>query len=317
MKKRKIPDKKIQEVVLLKKYMNENNVIGLVSMEKMGAKSIQKLRKALRGKVVMRMCKKRLMKRALGEVDKPNITDLSNEIRGVSAMIFTNMNPLKLSKFLKDNSVKGPAKSGDIAPDDITVTAGDTRIPPGPIISDLNSILKLPTMIKDGTIHIREDTITHVQGDKIDIKQALLLGRLGVEPMTVTLDFYSAWENGVLIPEEVLKLDEEKILNDVRVAFAKAQALALSLGIITKETLKAFILKGVRAANILALELGIISSDTIPLFMSKAVQIATSMQSLIFGDSETTEDKKTEVADKKEEKKEEKDVGTGLGGLFD
>ena len=315
MKKRKIPEKKVQEVALLKKYMNEYNVVGLVSMEKMGAKSIQKLRKALRGEVVMRMTKKRLMKMALSEIKKPNIADLSDEIRGVSAMIFTNMNPLSLSAFLSKNSVKGPAKSGDIAPEDITVTAGDTRIPPGPIISELNSILKLPTMIKDGTIHIREDTVTHVTGDPIDIKQALLLGRLGIEPMTVTLDFYSAWENGEIIPEEVLKLDEEKILNDVRTAVATANALALSLGIIATETVDAFILKGVRAANILALELEIISPDMIPLYISKAAQIASNMEGLIFGDSETTEDTKTEKVDKKKDKKKEE--STGLGGLFD
>jgi large subunit ribosomal protein L10 len=320
MAQRTISEKKIKEIALLKKYIDEFNVVGLVSMEKIGAKTIQRLRKALRGKVVMRMCKKRLMKRALEESEsiKSKIVKLSDEIKGISAMIFTNMNPLSLSKFLGENSAKAPAKAGDIAPDDIIVSAGDTRIPPGPIISELNSILKLPTMIKDGTIHIREDTTTHSAGDPIDLKQALLLGRLGLEPMTVQLDFYAAWENGEIIPEDVLKLDQEKIIKDIQAAASNAKALAISLGVITEETVQPLLVNAFRGASTLALELGIMSPDTIPIFISKAAQTANFIENSIFAEPITEETQKApEPAKKKKTEKKEEDSNVGLGGLFD
>jgi len=66
---KKISPKKLQELQFLKDNIQKYNVVGLVSMEKIDARSITKLRKALRGKVVMRMSKKRLIKRALADFE--------------------------------------------------------------------------------------------------------------------------------------------------------------------------------------------------------------------------------------------------------
>ena len=311
---------KVQEVALLTKYMNEYNVIGLVAMEKIDARSITKLRAALRGEVVMRMSKKRLIKKAIANSNKKNLALLEDEMKGISAMVFTNMNPIKLAKFLEDNATKGPAKAGDIAPEDIMVKAGDTRIPPGPIISDLNSILKLPTMIKDGMIHVRSDTITHKTGQKIDLKQAMLLGRLGLEPMEVKLNFYSAWENDEIIPEEVLKLDEGKIISDVQGAHNAALALAMSLGILIEETIEPLLLKAVREATSLGLELPLFIPDLLPNYVGRAVSVANSISALVFGVEEEEVEVIVKKKDKKKSKTEQKDddeiMGEGIGALF-
>jgi len=321
IKESKVSARKIKEVAFLKENIKKYNVIGLVSMEKIDARSIQKLRKALRGRVVMRMSKKRLMRRALEEAEKEfknkkNISLLCNEIRGSSAMIFTDMNPLKLSKFLEDSATKGPAKAGDIAPEEIIVRAGNTQIAPGPIISELNAILKLPTMIKDGMIHIRNDTVTHKPGDPIDLKQAILLGRLGLEPMTIKLDFYSAWENGEIIPEEVLKLDEKKIIEDVKNAAARAFGLAMALSYLTDETIEPFILKAVREGNAMALELELITPDTIPIHLSRATAIASHINKMVLSDEEPSQDEDESKEEKKEEKDDDEVMGSGIGALF-
>lgn len=315
MRQKEIPKKKRDEVALLKKYCEEYNVIGLVSMEKMDARSITKLRKALRGQVVMRMSKKRLIKRALGESKKKNLVNLADEIKGSSAIIFTNMNPVSLSQFLKDRATKGPAKAGDIAPEDIVVKAGNTRIAPGPIISELNSVLKLPTMIKDGTIHIRQDTTTHHTGDSIDLKAALLLGRLGLEPMTITLDFYSAWENGEILPEAVLKLDAKKIIGDVQAAHSAAFNFALSLGILTKETVSPMMMKSIREATAIAFELPIVFVDIIPMYISKGVQTAHYIDTMIFGE-EAIEEEEEKEEKKDDDRSDDEVMGSGIADLF-
>jgi len=317
---RKISPKKLQEVQFLKDNIQKYNIVGLVSMEKIDARSITKLRKALRGKVVMRMSKKQLIKRALSQSGKPNLEKLAEEITGSSAMIFTNMNPIELSKFLDKNATKGPAKAGDIAPSDIIVPAGDTRIPPGPIISELSQALKLPTMIKDGTIHIREDTVTHEKGKSIDLKQAILLRRLGIEPMTISLNFYCAWDNGVILPREVLHLDEQKIVKEFVSAVQHGLNVAIALKMVTNATIVPLLSQAAQHAYAIALNTpGLFIPSMIPQYLAKAYRIASQVNNIAH-DIKPEPVKGSESTDvkppKKEEKEEVKKESVGLGGLF-
>lgn len=319
MANRKIAPRKLEEVKYLKEQIAKYSVIGLVSMEKIDAKSITKLRKALRGKVVMRMSKKRLIKRALADTKKPNLDKLVDEITGSSALIFTDMNPIELSQFLDKSATKGPAKAGDIAPEDIIVPAGDTRIPPGPIISEFSTLLKLPTMIKDGTINIREDTVTHQKGASIDLKQALLLKRLGIEPMTVTLDFYCAWENGSILPRSVLHLDEQKILNDFATGAQHGINVAMALKMVTNATIVPLLTQATQHATAIALNTpGLFIPSMIPQYLAKASKIASQVNNIALGiepEKGPEPEKEPPKEEKKEEKKEDEEPA-GLGNLF-
>ncbi len=314
---RKIAPRKLEEVKFIKEQIAKYNVIGLVSMEKIDAKSITKLRKALRGRVVMRMSKKRLIKRALADTKKPNLEKLVDEISGSSALIFTNMNPIELSQFLVSNATKGPAKAGDIAPENITVPAGDTRIPPGPIISEFSTILKLPTMIKDGTINIRVDTVTHQKGASIDLKQALLLKRLGIEPMTVSLDFYAAWEDGEILPRAVLHLDIDKILNEFATGAQHGLNVAISLNMVTDATIVPLLARASQHATAIALNTpGLFISSMIPQYLAKASRIASQVNNLALGIEPEPEPKDEPPKKEKKEEKKKDEEPAGLGDLF-
>ncbi|MHA1796719.1 MAG: 50S ribosomal protein L10 [Promethearchaeota archaeon] len=316
---RHISKAKIQEVGRIQNLINEFNCVGLARIEKVPAKALHSLRDTLRGDVVITVSKKKLVQRAFDASKKPNLVEFADQIEGITALLFTNMNPIKLAQYLESKAVKGPAKPGDVAPDDIVVKAGDTKLAPGPIISELNQYLKVPTMIKGGTIHIRTDTVTHHKGDIVNEKQAQLLTRLGIEPMTIKLDFYSAWENGEILPEEVLHLDEEEIMGNVRLAASQALNLALSLNIITNETITPMIQKAARDAIGLALELPIFVPELLDQYLAKATRQATVVNAAAFGleiaqpaPSEEDSSKKEEV----EEEKKEDDEPAGLGSLF-
>ncbi|WP_457557861.1 50S ribosomal protein L10 [Candidatus Harpocratesius sp.] len=313
----KISPVKIQEVARIRKLIDEFNAIGLARIEKVPAKALHNLRDSLRGDVVITVSKKKLLRRAFTESGKENLVELADQIQGITALLFTNMNPIKLAQYLESKAVKGPAKPGDIAPADITVKAGDTKIAPGPIISELNQFLKVPTMIKNGTIHIRSDTITHHQGDIINEKQAQLLARLGLEPMTIKLDFYSAWEKGEIIPEEVLHLDEEEIMGNVRLAASQALNLALNVGMITDETITPLIQKAAKNAISLALELPIIIPDLLEQYVQKAIRQASVVNAAALGiEVAQPAASEPEPSKKEEPKEEEKDEPAGLGALF-
>lgn len=315
----RISEAKIQEVKRIQKLIEQFNCIGLARIEKVPAKALHNLRDTLRGDVVITVSKKKLLRRAFEASKKPNLVELADQITGITALLFTNMNPIKLAQYLESKAVKGPAKPGDVAPSDIVVKAGDTKLAPGPIISELTQNLKVQTMIKGGTIHIRADAVTHHKGDVINEKQAQLLSRLGIEPMTIKLDFYSAWENGEILPEEVLHLNEEEILGNVRLAASQALNLALSLNIITDETITPMIQKAARNAIGLALELPIFVPELLDQYLAKATRQATVVNAAAFGlEIAQPSASSEEDASKEEEpeKEEEESEPTGLGSLF-
>jgi len=314
MLKHKVSPKKVTEVQNLTNLINKYKVVGLVSMEKISAKVIQELRKSLRGQALIKMAKKNIIIRALKESKKPNIEKLGDYIKGISALIFTDMSPIKLAQLLKSKSTKAPAKAGDIAPEDIVIPAGNTNIAPGPILSELQTVLKLPTMIKGGQIHVKEDTVTHKKGDIIDLRASLLLARLGVKPIDVVLDLYVAWENGEIIPESVLKLDENKLISQVQTAYQQAFSIAMSLDILSLELIVPLIQKAVRQANTLVLETGIITSETLPIFISKAYTTAKYIETMILG--EEKEEREITPEKKKEEKEDSEVLGEGISALF-
>jgi len=306
----KVSAVKVQEVEKIKALVKDFKVVGLAKLEKVPAKALHNLRDTLRGDVIIRMSKKKLIQKAFKESKKKNLIDLADKIFGITAMLFTNMNPIKLAQFLESKAVKGAAKPGDIAPGDIIVKAGDTKIAPGPIISELSQNLKLQTLIKNGTIHIRNDKVTHTAGQLIDAKQAQLLGRLGLEPMTIKLDFYSAWEDGEIIPTEVLHLDVNTILDNVRLAASEALNIALGLGMITSDTIKPLMAKAIRSSIALAMNLPIFIPEMVDQYMAKATREASALNGAVF---ESEEQPKSEEEPEPEKKEEEP---AGLGSLF-
>lgn len=322
MRNHAVPQKKVEEINYLKKLINDYKVIGLAHVTKMPAKSLHSLRTQLRGEVIIHMTKKSLYKRAFQEANKEQLDVLGKTATGITALLFTNMNPIALAKYLKSKAVKGPAKPGDLAPIDIEVKAGDTKISPGPIISELNQNLKLPTLIKNGTIHIRTDTITHKKGELITDKAAQLLTRLGIEPMNIEMDFYAAWEDGEVLPDALLHMDEEGLLGNVRLGVSQAINLAMSLGVITSETITPLVTKAQRSAVALATSLPIFIPDLLPNYVSKAVAEASVLNATVFGVPVSAAPTKGAAPTKKEDdKKSQKDddltMGEGISSLFD
>ncbi len=321
----KVSAKKQAELALLKDQIKKAKVIGLVRMDKIGAKTTQEIRRQLRGKVEMRVSKRRVQILAMQQSGKKNLEKLAETIDGSSALLFTDMDPLELASIFRKNRIRSTARAGDIAPEDILVTAGNTGLAPGPILQELQEVLKLQTKIQAGTVWIREDYITHKKGDPIDLRAALLLARLGIQPMQIMLDFYAAWQDGVIIPKEVLQLDVEAKKKEIVEAQSTALALAVAIGIVTEETAKYILQRAVREAHAVVLK----SPEFIPgceeVFIQKAVREAKAVEAAAFGGpteaAPAAEKKGPEKPDKdekppEEEKKKEEKLGEGLAGLF-
>ncbi|MHA1372178.1 MAG: 50S ribosomal protein L10 [Promethearchaeota archaeon] len=318
---------KIKAVNELKELAEKYKVIGLVKMEKIGAKQIMQLRAKFRDIALIKMSKKNLMKRALTQVsDKPGLEKLIDhytEKIGSSALIFTNEKPIRLKRLLDENKISTRAKAGDVVETDVVVPAGDTGIPPGQVISEFKAI-GLPTRIKNGTINVMKDTTVLKAGDTVDFKMAAALARLNIEPINITLDLYAAWENGEILTKDILSVNIEEYKNLILEAYSNALKLSVEAGIVTPENVKLIIQKAYLNAKALALELPIIFPGLVKDYILKAQAQALALHAVVSGETTPTIQEpasETREKEKKEEKKEKEEVqeestSLGLDDLF-
>ncbi len=295
IKKKHIPQWKINEinhlVDLFKNYKN----IAVIDVAHINDMQFQTMRKILRGKAVFRMSKKSLQLRAIerfkSEAKKKNLDEFANHIPGQSSLVFTNIDLFELKKIFLENEWMVPAKPNEVTPVDIWVPAGDTGLPTGQVISELNMTLRLPTRIMNDTIYVREDTRTHKAGDVVDVKQAAVLKKLGITPIESLIKIHFAWSDGEIIPEEILYMDMIEFKHDVATAYRQA------LGIL--------------------FEMPFYSEEMTDEYIRKAVSEVNTIEAMIFGEGiELSAEPESKVEEKEAEDEPEEEEEVGIGGLF-
>ena len=288
---KKIPPWKKEEIKYLVNLMKKYENIIVINLSGINDKQIQEMRKILRGEAVIRMSKKSLQKRAIKKYEeesgKENLDLLRKKIPGQSALVFTDLDPFELKRIFLENEWMVAAKPGQEAPVDIIVPKGDTGLPTGQVISELNMILKLPTMLKNDTIHIQEDTVTHEKGDIVSMKEASVLKKLGIEPIESIIKVHSAWANGRLIPADILYMDMEQFRKDIMDAHITARTVAIELEILDKETIQPLLQKAYREALSVLFELPIVDMNFIEEYVKKAEMNAYIINNMAFGGAST------------------------------
>lgn len=295
IKNKHIPQWKINEINhLVDLFKNYKNVV-VIEVAHINDMQIQTMRKILRGKAVFRMSKKSLQLRAIEqfkkESKKKSLDELAEHIPGQSSLVFTNLDLFELKEIFLKNEWMVPAKPNEITPVDIWVPAGDTGLPTGQVISELNMTLRLPTRIMNDTIHIREDTRTHKVGELVTVKQAAVLKKLGIAPIESLIKIHFAWSDGEIVPEEILYMDMEQFNQDFALGYREALAIIF--------------------------EMPYFLEDMTEDYIRKAASEATILNSIIFGEGIIAPKQEKPSKDEKEEPEEEsEEESVGIGGLF-
>ena len=198
----------------------------------------------------------------LKRLKKPNLDELAERLKDQVALIFTDLDPFELSIRLERSKIDLPAKAGDIATDDVVIPAGNTGIPPGPVLSDFK-LLGIPTKIDMGNIMVTKDTTVVRKGEVISQKLASLLTRLGIKPIKAGLSIKLAYSDGMLFTEEELKVDLAEYEEKVSRAHRDAISLAVQAGYPAPEALPMVVAKAYREAMSLACSCGYTSPETI------------------------------------------------------
>ncbi len=268
-----------QEIVEeLTKLIEENSVVGIVGIRGIPGTEINNIRKGLRESAKLIVNKNTLISIALKNASskKRNLEELSKFINDQSAIILSNSNPFKLAKIVEKSRTKSAPKGGEIAPEDIVVPAGETEFKPGPIVSDLQKV-GIPASIEKGKVVIKKDTVLVKKGDKISREVAQMLAKLDIKPIPVGLDIRAFYEDGIIYNREILEVDENKILEDIKSSAQKAFNLSLNVKYFTKLTVPIFVSHAYLDALSLGININYFSKETIPVLLAKANVQATNL----------------------------------------
>ena len=316
----------------IRKYIKEYSIVGVVDVAGLPAPQFQRIRASLKGKAEVLIVKKNLIELVFDELKSkyPGITDLKSKMVGIIGLVFTNDNPFTLYKFIKKNKSSAPAKAGAIAPNDIVVPAGPTNFAPGPIIGELGA-LKIKAGINAGKVEIKEDSLVAKEGEEISANLAGVLTRLGIEPMEVGLNIKAVYEAGTIFGKDILDVDEEAILADLKSCASDAFKLTIGLEYYTKENIAHFL--GEAGRDSLGLGVGIAypAAETMQRLLSKANAQMTGVANTLPEDvrpaglavstaaapvAESATSTPANEEPKKEEDKPAEDAAASLGGFF-
>jgi large subunit ribosomal protein L10 len=228
------------------------------------------LRKKFNGQINIKIIKNKVAQRAFEKVTKiSGIEDLSKELEGQCALMFTNISPFKLNLIFSENKVFLPAKGGDIAPKDIIVPAGNTGIPPGPVLSEFKES-KVQTKIDQGSIAVTKDTVVVKSGEVISQKLASLLSKLDIKPIEAGVLVNFAISEGLQFKEKDLQLDVKEYVKQLQLSFSSALNLAIEIVYFAPETISSILSLAYHKSLNVASKAGYVSKDTAEIILNNA-----------------------------------------------
>jgi large subunit ribosomal protein L10 len=287
---RQIVVQKAAQVEDIKKLLDQYNALGVANLQKVRAAQLQEMKKKLKDVANVRVLKNTMIKRALADYkNKPDIGKLEPMLNGSNIFLFTNLSPFRLSLLLDKGRVRTTAKAGDVAAIDVIIPAGNTGLPPGPVISQLGSV-GLPTRIEGGSVWINKDTMVAKRGDVINARLASVLSKMNIKPVEVGLILKAVYEEGLILTDEQLHIDVDGFRKSLIEATSNALNLSLNSGYPTSETISLLLQIAHRKAFSLALNAGIATKETIGDMLRKAHAEASILDAKL----PKTEEKKAE-----------------------
>ncbi len=249
-----VSEYKKKELEDVKKLLTSYPTIGIIDITDLPSMQLQKIRSKLRNTLLIKTTKKRLLKLAMTQVKdkKQGIEKLESKLNGICpALLLTKEDPFKIANLLRKNKSSAPAKAGQIAPFDLVIKPGPTSFTPGPIIGELGQV-GIKTAVEGGKLAIKNEVTLTKEGALIEQKVVDVLSKFGIEPMEVGINLMAVLEDGMIYAKDVLDIDEETYLSNIRLAYQYSFNLAIKIEYLSEETSKFLIKKAFIGASALA-----------------------------------------------------------------
>jgi len=225
-------------------------VIGIVDIADLPAKQFQDIRQKLRENATITVVKNTLLKLALQKAaeSRGELNKLLDFIRGQTGVILTDMDAFKLSRLLRKSRTNAPAKPGSQSSRDITIPAGETDLPPGPVLGELQRA-GIKARIQAGKVVVLEDCPLVKAGDVITAEISDILAKFNILPVELGLRLRAAFQEGLIFTSDILEIDEERMFAQFREAASSAFNLAVNVKYPTSQTISIFIAEAVCSAR--------------------------------------------------------------------
>jgi len=275
-----IPSEKTETVQETVELLKEYDIIAAADLNKVTSAMLQDMRRQLRGRLRFKVLKNTLMKISMEQAGKEGHDAFMEQVAGPNVFMFTNGNPFKVAMELDANRVRVFAKAGDIALDNIVLSAGNTGLSPGPLIGKFG-VLGVRTRIEGGNIWVVQDTTVCRVGEPINEDLVDLLQRMGVRASEMGLRVKAVYERGDIIPGDALILDLDDYRSRLEQAIGGAFKVAVEAAYFTPATVPTILAKAFQQARSVALEAEWATRDTVELLITKANSQARSLASMV------------------------------------
>lgn len=260
------PRKKAELASLLNNLGKYSTLI-ITSIEDLPALLLQKIRRDLDGKAVIKIVKRRVLFKLFEEEAKKNekfskLADFCKSLKDSCAIIFSNEDIFSLIKLLQEKKQKKKAKSG-VAREDIVIESGSTGLMPGPILTELSDA-GIKAGLEKGKVVIKQP-FELKQGEMITPALANAMVKLNILPITARLFPLAAYDkrSDILFRSDELVINVEQELRRISEAYTNALNLILEVKYFTKESTPLFLQEAYDQASFLAMEASIVTKDNI------------------------------------------------------
>ncbi|MBU0763026.1 MAG: 50S ribosomal protein L10 [Candidatus Altiarchaeota archaeon] len=280
---------KTKQVDDISSKIKAHNVVGVVRISGIPSKQMQSIRKKLEGQAEVVVLRGNILKKSF---ENAGVKGMDDFVDGPSGVIVTDLNPFRLEKLLYDNKTNAPAKAGQKAPFDLVVSAGDTGLPAGPVIGELQNA-GIKAKIQGGKIMVMEDSVVVKKGQPVPANVAPVLARLGIEPMEIMLKLAAAHEKGTIYAADILHVDEKQTKEKFTNAYRMAFNLSYNARYFNKDVIELLLAEAVSKARNLMINAEILNKETVGIYLARADAQAKALKMALPAD---WEQKKAEEA---------------------
>lgn len=222
------------------KAIGSYKIIGIVPLDKVPDRLLQKSRYLLKGDSKVIMGRKTLLVKILES--NAQTKPLIKYVEGTSAVVLSNTDdPFELYGKFSGNVLKLRAKPNQLAPDEITIQSGETTLQPGQAVTELKQA-GVAVQIQKGKVVISKDMIIK-KGDMITPGIAKALHTLNITPFTATITPSVLLSKGILFGRRALGITRANVLNDITRAFDGALKVSMASNILNRYTVTGMIAK--------------------------------------------------------------------------
>lgn len=218
----------------------------IVDVDHVGSKQMQHIRGALRGDATVLMGKNTMIRTALRKrMDELDAEDESGEatvghnailenVNGNMGFIFCHTSGAmsKVRDTLEEFVVPAAARSGVVAPKDVSIPAGPTGLEPSQ--TNFFQAMNIPTKIVKGAIEVTQDFRVCVAGERVVLSAQALLTKLGIRPFEYGMKVRQVYQDKCVFGAAVLDIDDNVLAAKFMKGVSHVAAFGREIGIPTE-----------------------------------------------------------------------------------